>query len=174
GLSADYYFYPGTIQIDAFGNVIDYGTALAEYSDLPSDTLPGLDSNGITIEMASLYSPVGPGSPNAPATSGDLVSIFVSKGTCLTISGNMARAGSTGVVMEDPNEVVDVNFPSSVEVVIDCCISECMKTSAPEYDDWEAWDKPDCWCYARQCRGDGDGLQTGPFWVGFLRYMLRC
>jgi hypothetical protein len=42
---------------------------------------------------------------------------------------------------------------------------ECMKTSAPEYTDWEAWGKPDCWCYARQCRGDADGCKTGPFWV---------
>ncbi|MHC4111442.1 MAG: hypothetical protein ACYSUY_10220, partial [Planctomycetota bacterium] len=41
GISPDYYIYPGTIQIDAFGNVIDYGTALAEYGDLASDTLPG-------------------------------------------------------------------------------------------------------------------------------------
>jgi hypothetical protein len=23
-----------------------------------------------------------------------------------------------------------------------------------------------CWCYQRQCRGDGDGIKTGPFWVG--------
>jgi hypothetical protein len=41
----------------------------------------------------------------------------------------------------------------------------CMKTGAPEYPAWEQWDKPPCWCYARQCRGDADGIKTGPFWV---------
>ncbi|MBW8042533.1 MAG: hypothetical protein FVQ85_21405 [Planctomycetes bacterium] len=42
---------------------------------------------------------------------------------------------------------------------------ECMKTSAPEYAVWEAWGKPACWCYSRQCRGDTDGIKIGPFWV---------
>jgi len=158
GISDDYYIYPGTIQIDASGNVIDYGTALAEYSDLPSGTLTGLDSNGVTIEMASLYSPVGPGSPNAPAQSGDLLSIIVDADTCLTISANVARAGSTGVVMENPDEVVTVNYPvQCIEVNFPKCIGECVKLNAPFYHDWEVWEKPACWCYARQCRGDING-----------------
>ncbi|MHC4546168.1 MAG: hypothetical protein ACYSYL_16895 [Planctomycetota bacterium] len=189
GINPDYYIFPGTIQIDAQGNVMDFGTPAAEYSDLPSDTLPGLDSNSITIEMASLYAPVGIGSPNSPNDFGDLVSIRVSgefcvfptyascapvsEYCCITISGNVARAGSTGVVMEDPNAVVDVYFHN-------ICIpppTVCMKATSPDYEDWIDWDCPACWCYARQCRGDGDGLQIGPFWVGFLdlkRYMLRC
>ncbi len=167
-LSADYYIYPGSIQVDASGNVIDYGTAVAEYNDLPNGTLSGLDSNGITIEMASLYAPVGPGSPNAPAHSGDLLSIILSGPTCMKIAPNVARAGNTGVVMENPNEVVTVNYPYS------CCDQpppppctryNCMKYSAPEYPEWDAWDKPQCWCYGRQCRGDSDGIKTGPFWV---------
>lgn len=167
GINADYYIYPGTIQIDALGNVIDYGTALAEYSDLPSGTLSGLDSNGVTIEMASLYSPVGPGSPNAPAKSGNLLSLKLSKSTCLTISGNVARAGATGVVMEDPSEIVQVNFPGLVCVEFDgfppC--NYCMHCDHWAFQDWVYWGFPACWCYARQCRGDSDGIKTGPFWV---------
>jgi len=156
GLSADYWVYPGTIQIDAQGNVIDFGTALADYSDLPSGTLAGLDSNGITIEMASLYAPVGPGSPNAPAKSGDLISFRVSNDTCLTIGANVARAGATGVVMEDPNHVVTVNYP------LHMCIfgpppPDCLPFSAPEYSDWVAWGKPECWCFCKQCYGDING-----------------
>jgi hypothetical protein len=34
-----------------------------------------------------------------------------------------------------------------------------------EYTDWETWGKPDCWCFPRQCKGDINGLKTGPFWV---------
>ncbi len=185
GISSDYYIYPGTIQIDAQGNVIDFGTALAEYSDLPSDTLLGLDSNGVTIEMASLYAPVGPGSPNAPAKSGGLLSIRVngcgyfgpyptyandadvSESCCVIISGNVARAGSTGVVMEDPNEIVEVNYHSFCfpPPQPPCNPYTCIKYTAPEYMQWEAWGKPECWCYARQCRGDVDGIKSGPFWV---------
>ena len=159
GLSADYWVYPGTIQIDASGNVTDYGTIAGEYGDLPGDTLPGPpDGNGVTLECASLYAPVGPGSPNAPAKSGDLASIIVDADTCLTISANVARAGSTGVVMENPDEVVTVNYPvQCVEVNFPKCIGECVKLNAPFYHDWEVWEKPACWCYARQCRGDING-----------------
>ncbi|MHC4098963.1 MAG: hypothetical protein ACYSWZ_18105 [Planctomycetota bacterium] len=163
GLSADYYIYPGTIQIDAFGNVIDYGTALAEYGDLPSDTLLGIDSNGITIEMASLYAPVGLGSPNAPAKSGDLVSLKFSRDTCLTISANVARTGGPGVVMEDPNEIVEVNLPGLFCVGY---IHPCYENQ-PDYDDWLRFGSPECWCYPRQCYGDTDDQMGGSSKTGF-------
>jgi hypothetical protein len=42
---------------------------------------------------------------------------------------------------------------------------ECLKPWAPEYADWIAWGRPDCWCCKRQCRGDADCAITGPFWV---------
>jgi hypothetical protein len=154
GVNPGYYIYPGTIQIDAAGVVTDYGSPAAPQSDLPSDTLPGIDSNGVTVELASLYAPVGPSSPNAPDPCGPILSIRVSKPCCLTITANVARAGSTGVVMESPDQVVTVNLPGSI------CIDwsdECMKTTHPRYADWEAWGKPACWCYAKQCRGDING-----------------
>jgi len=36
---------------------------------------------------------------------------------------------------------------------------ECIKTTAPEYADWvlPIWNKPDCWCYKKQCKGDING-----------------
>jgi hypothetical protein len=45
-----------------------------------------------------------------------------------------------------------------------------------EYSDWVAWGKPDCWCYKRQCRGDIDGILTGPFWVAIpdLNIFRNC
>ncbi|MHC4153574.1 MAG: DUF7901 domain-containing protein [Planctomycetota bacterium] len=42
---------------------------------------------------------------------------------------------------------------------------DCLSISAPEYVDWVSLGRPDCWCYPRQCRGDIDGIQTGPFHV---------
>ena len=112
-----YWVFPGTIQIT--GNQVTYkGTAVGEVDDSP-DTLPGPpDSGGVTIEMSTLYAPVGPGSPNAPDPCGPLVILTVDKNTCITISGNVARAGGTGVVMENPDDDPTVNFP----LVTECCV----------------------------------------------------
>ncbi|MHC4098962.1 MAG: hypothetical protein ACYSWZ_18100 [Planctomycetota bacterium] len=172
-LNSDYYIHPGTIQIDAQGKVTDYGSPVAPYSDLPGGTLPGLDSNGVTIEMASLYAPVGPGSPNAPVQHGPLVSLtFTFHGNvsichpyvCLTISGNIARAGPTGVVMESPDEVVTVNLPPPLCVQIGPV--SCY-AGMPDCDQWELLGAPACWCYPRQCHGDADGLMGGNVKTGF-------
>jgi hypothetical protein len=111
-----YGIFPGSIMIDAQGEVQNYGTAVAEYGDLTSDTLPGLDSNGVTIEMASLYAPVGPASPNAPAASGDLLTFKVDAPCIATITANVSRAGASGVVMEDPDEVVTVVLPAPLDI----------------------------------------------------------
>jgi hypothetical protein len=175
-VNPDYYIHPGTIQIDTSGPEvqIDYGTPVAEYDDLQSDTLLGLDSNGITIEMGSLYYPTGPGSVNAPAKNGVLLSIYLSRPTapdlqtCLTISGNVARAGSSGVVMEDPDEVVTVD---STGCCVDFLPEECY-WGQPDYDEWEAVGKPLCWCYPRQCHGNATGeppeggVKAGYWYVG--------
>lgn len=153
-----YGIFPGTIQIDALGNITDVGSIAAEYGDLPGDTLPGPpDGNGVTLEAASLYAPVG-SDVNAPLQSGVLCTLILDADTCLTISANVSRAGPTGVVMENPDEVVTVVYPSEcIEYVHPGPGIECMKDTAPEYADWGAWGKPDCWCYAKQCRGDING-----------------
>lgn len=154
-LSGDYVIHPGTIVIDTSGTVQDYGTPVAPESDLPSDTLAGIGTGGVTIEMASLYAPVGPASPNAPAPSGQLVKVTVSGSCTLTVSANVSRAGSTGVVMESPDEVVTVNLPAALP--IDCADDECLKDTAPERADWDSWEQPPCWCFKKQCRGDING-----------------
>ena len=35
--------------------------------------------------------------------------------------------------------------------------NECMMPTHPDYADWVLMDKPDCWCYRKQCRGDING-----------------
>jgi len=136
-LNPGYWVFPGTIQIDAGGNITNPGSPVAEYGDLTSDTLAGLDSNGVTVELASLYAPVGPSSPNAPVQNGVLLSVKVSGSACITITANVSRAGATGVVMEDPDEVVAVNLPDPL------CI--------------EVITGPVCWTYPGFAQGDGSG-----------------
>ena len=171
-LNPDYIIHPGTIQIDAQGKVTDYGTPVAPKSDLPGGTLPGLDSNGITIEIASRYSPVGPSSPNAPDPFGPLFSLRFDgvgsccgpSGGCLTISPNFTRAGPSGIVMESPDEAVTVNLPAPLCVQIGpvCCYAGTLCKQ------WEFVGSPACWCAAgapganpRQCLGDAVGDSQG-------------
>jgi len=39
-------------------------------------------------------------------------------------------------------------------------VNECLKNTATEYSQWVLWGKPNCWCYKRQCRGDGNGTKN--------------
>lgn len=108
-----YQIYPGSIDINAAGIVQDYGSPVGDPCGLPDGTtLPGLDTNGVSIEMGSLYV----GTPNAPPSSGTLLSIFInSANDCnIILAGNAARTGtgsaSPGFVMEDPDQKPAVLF----------------------------------------------------------------
>jgi hypothetical protein len=139
-VNPDYPIHPGTINIDLSGAEpsIDYGTPVAPQSDLPSDTLPGLGTPGITIEMGSLYAPPVPTDQNAPDPCGVLLSLYFDGAGCLTFTGNVARAGSSGVVLEDPALSVDVQVPAPNSV--------CAPLPIPV-----------CWTFVGQPCGDSDG-----------------
>lgn len=78
-------------------NDADY-TPVALQSDLPADTQPGIDSNGVTVELGSLYD----GDANKPLTGSILLTVKVDAPEMaivdLDILGNASRGG---VVMED-------------------------------------------------------------------------
>ncbi len=114
--------FPGTIQIDDDGNVTDDGTPVAP-SDDPG-ALGGINTNGITIEMGSLYTDV-----NAPASSGVLCTIVVTESCTVNIAGNAARCGEgspdLGVVMENPDEVVTPTYiPCDVTLEPPVCVGD--------------------------------------------------
>ena len=106
-LSPYYWVYPGSIEISPSGEIVDFGTPVCQYSDLPSCTLGGLGTSGMTIEMASLYS----GEPNAPPPTGVLFTFTISAACNITVEGNICRAGATGVVFEDPEHTTTVYAP---------------------------------------------------------------
>ena len=37
---------------------------------------------------------------------------------------------------------------------------DCFPDTHEDYSMWVLYGRPDCWCYARQCHGDADGLLT--------------
>jgi len=97
-LSFDYWIYPGTIVIED-GEIIDPGTPVAP-SDAP-ETLGGLGTSGMTIEMGSLYSEQDPIHNTPPPVSDILFTFTVSAECDVTIIENYIRGG---VVLEDATQ----------------------------------------------------------------------
>jgi len=101
-----YNIYPGSIDInDATGLVDDSGSPIGDPCQYPGVTQGGIGTQGVTVEMASLYV----GGPNAPAAQGVLFKFAVCWSCNVTISQNAARGG---VVMED-NAAVTVIAPGN-------------------------------------------------------------
>jgi len=154
-LSADYWVYPGTIDINEAGLIEDIGTPIGDPCDHP-DTLPGLDSNGVTLEMGSLYE----GEANAPDPCGMLIELVVDDDCNIIISENVCRGG---VVSEGAGSKADPCLPSEKSVRI-------APKDAATAAQWRSVGKPKCWLRfnnARQCYGDADGASQGlkKYWV---------
>ena len=136
-LSGDYNIYPGSIWVDSRGNVTDRGSCICSGS-LPG-TLPGLDSNGVTVEMASAYQP---GAEPGPADSNVLLEFIIAGrfDVEVKLAQNVIRGG---IVMENPNERPTVNLTGCV-----MCIAETWNDCGPT-----------CWHFPNrtQCHGDADG-----------------
>jgi hypothetical protein len=160
-LNAHYNIYPGSIVITG-GQVTDYGTPVAD-PNFPG-TLGGLGTSGITVEMGALYHPTGDNSPNAPPLSGELLKFRVDNDCTVTVAENAIRGG---VVLTNPNVNPIVTFTGRCIVGCGPCLIGGYAGVA-EYIDWITWGMPDCWCYARQCRGDINGKKTGPYRISLL------
>ena len=114
--------FPGTIQIDADGYVTDDGTPAAPPG--AKGALGGLGTNGITIEMGSLYQ-----DGNEPPLSGVLCTITVTESCTVNIAGNAARCGmgseALGVVMVDWVEAPFVTYiPGTVSIAPSVCVGD--------------------------------------------------
>jgi hypothetical protein len=154
---------PNTGQVTTW-DVSNY-TPVADGND--PNALGGLGTNGITIEMGSIYFPADDSSPNAPDNTGTLCKIKVSASANVSIRENVTRGG---IVLTDPTV--------SPTVIINGCLvtinqladnipangSDCFPVTFSTYSDWVALGKPACWCSKYQCDGDADGKTSGfPF-----------
>lgn len=148
------------ITVNPDGTVADWAAAgyspVAEAGD--PGALGGIGTDGITIEMGSLYD----GDANKPANSGTLCIVDVNESCNLTITLNAVRGN---VVLENAAEpTVDLQgcqVQKGPEV--------CFPQTYASYNDWVQMGKPDCWCAppkgsGYQCDGDADGVTSGiPF-----------
>jgi len=159
-----YGIFPGTIVIEADGTISDYGTPVAPPGS--PGALGGLDTNGITIEMCSLYQ-----EPNAPPASGELCVITVTADCDVNIAGNAARCGTGGVVMENPDEIPEIIYVTGLIPCFHCFCPGAtvgdITITADMYALWVSIGKPAIWCCEGNSRGDSnnDGY-TNPTDVG--------
>ena len=129
-------------------------TPVADVND--PGALGGIDTNGITIEMGSLYD------VNAPLLAGRLCTVTCSESCLLSVTKNAIRGN---VVLEDANEaIVDLTDANNVPVTI----GNTYTGTHPE--EWVAVGRPACWMSSinpRQCHGDADGIAMGTqnYWV---------
>jgi len=70
--------------------VPDY-TPLADVSDQPGDTLPGLHSSGVTLEFGGLWDPTVPAA--IPPGSGTLCTLQLSEAAHVSVAPNLSRDG---------------------------------------------------------------------------------
>ena len=141
------------------GDVTDW--AIAGYTPVadPNDpgALGGLGTNGITLEMASLYD------TKAPALQGRLCVITYSEPCKVSVTTNATRGN---VVLENASRAtVDLAGATNIPVG-----ATGGGYTGPHPAEWQAVGQPQCWIASlnpRQCRGDADGAAQGKqqFWV---------
>ena len=167
-LNAKYWVYPGSIVI-VNGDVNDYGSPVA--SPTFPGTLGGLDTNGVTIEMGSLYSPTGDSSPNAPPLTGTLLKFkvcHVFNGCKVYIKENAVRGG---VVLTNPalDPVVSVASPAYTFVTLQPPQSPCPITvpvSDPDGKYTVSWTaSTGATSYELESSAPASGTTIFPLWV---------
>ncbi len=85
----------GTTGTNIDWNASDY-TPLADVQDLPSGTLPGLNSSGVTLEFGGLWDPSLPAA--VPGSAGMLCSLKLSQGAKVSIAPNLGRGGVVSAI----------------------------------------------------------------------------
>ena len=156
--------FPGTINInDVNGHVNSYGTPVAPDGD-PGAGGTGIGTSSVVLELGSLYV----GATNAPATSGTLctISIDCNGATGVNVTAVEEDQYRGGVVLEDSSSAsVTISLVTVCPAPVDCLKNVNPSSPTAEWLAWVDFGKPNCWCYKRQCRGDADGIKSGPYWV---------
>ena len=147
-VSLGYGIFPSTIYIDGDGNVVDYNTPVTPLG--APDACDGLNTGAVTVELGSLYE-----DGNVPVP-GDLFTFTVSGSCAVTMSENARRGG---VVMENPDESVDVSFGSGPPPCFQAgMVDGCGYTIlAADVTVWEGLGSPSSWCDKCHCAGDMNG-----------------
>lgn len=89
-------------------NAGDY-TPLADVADNASDTLPGLNSSGVTLEFGGLWDPTV--SAALPGPTGTLCALQLSQPANISVSANVSRGGVVDAYLETTIQPVFLGGP---------------------------------------------------------------
>ena len=156
----------GTYEIVPTESVIglsanQYDFTVEEYLGNPAEQILSVSNYGVdtlswTIEESCDWLTALPDSGSSMGEPDDVT-------LSVDISGLSQGNYSCDLMVSDPNAA---NSPQTVTASL---TYECIFNDSPMYDDWvgvgKPWNRPDCWCYERHCRGDADGKKIGLFWV---------
>jgi len=78
------------------------------------------------------------------------------------VDNNVAGTGQALRQVIAQNPAAGVACTGSVTINV---VSYPIVQTSPIYVNWQAHNRPQCWAYPRNCRGDIDGVQTGQAWV---------
>jgi hypothetical protein len=117
-------------------------TPLAAVADRPADTLPGLNSSGVTLEFGGLWDPAVPGA--IPPASGTLCTLQLSQAANVSVAPNVSRGGvisSSSDITITPTFIkgfVDPAFPAMTGLTLTNGVmtinfigGELMRAAAP-------------------------------------------
>lgn len=106
---------PNTGVVDEW-DIEDY-TPIANVDDYEDDTLAGLDTDGVTLELGGLWDVDD--ETAIPDSSGILCYLSLSNEATVSIAANVVRAGTTGIVLVDPTETASVSFVEDTVTPLD-------------------------------------------------------
>jgi hypothetical protein len=148
----DVYMDSAYTQEAGTGYVYQTGTPIADpagpgevgLSDLFTISAGGLDDTGSEVPPADI-----------------VITLTGPDGTTGTVDTNALRGGMVDATGTEV--VLDAAIPFSISVN-----SECFDSEHPDYAEWVAAGRPECWCYLYQCHGDADGAQEGDVKKGYF------
>jgi len=164
---------------DKMNCFIDYAYStdpynLGEGHPLADPAGPGaLDASGGVTEVSICMGALDQTEQQLPGDPAGVVATLTYTGSgLLTISADTLRGPDSGVVgseLASNLPLVDKEFGSGPPP----CLTEVTaifpaghpRAGQSYYQEWLDVGSPDCWCYARQCWGDADGLMFSGKWV---------
>ena len=109
--AAGYGIFPASLRavvVAGAGTNIDWTatnyTPLAVVADAPDDTLPGLNSSGVTLEFGGLWDPSAPAAVPGPA--GTLCALQLSEAANVSLAANGTRGGIVSAFPDSPVKAV--------------------------------------------------------------------
>jgi len=151
----------------AFNTFIDYAFSNAGYAIGDGHPVANPAAAGVATLPASEFSiSVGfldqAGAQAGITANGSItVKLTGTADSCFDIELDTLRGGVVGDNVVAPAAGWKINQCVAFQAV------EPIKSTAPIYADWVKFGKPNCWAYARNCRGDADGKSQGSAIAGY-------